>query len=110
MLLTPPALFGRGDGALDSRFAIICWELETLQLPWAPASGYEGIRSKVLKGDRPAFKENTELVRLIKSCWSVEPRHRPIFGTIFRTLKSLENEVHLSALGHYPCRRFQYIL
>ena len=72
-------------------FGIILWEIITEQEPFP---NYTLKKLKSLVGDesyRPALSEcgMKGIEELIKSCWNIEPTHRPSFQLIFSTLSKL---------------------
>ena len=71
-------------------FAIVLWELCTLQVPLSEFEDMEEVERKVAKGNwRPSttWIPSKTLRALIKDCWNRDPQARPEFVLIEKTLR-----------------------
>ncbi len=68
-------------------FAIVAWEIATLQKPWFGYSRRQ-VLERVLGGHRPPLDAAwpADFVRLLRDCWNQDPAKRPEFRTILRRL------------------------
>lgn len=81
--LAPEVLEAKPSGKPVDVYAygIVCWELVTLDLPWADISRLSDIEDAILAGTRPPLPEEgdcpAEFKNMIKACWAGEPKTRP---------------------------------
>mmetsp|Transcript_27874 Transcript_27874/g.67816 ORF Transcript_27874/g.67816 Transcript_27874/m.67816 type:complete len:458 (+) Transcript_27874:282-1655(+) len=76
-------------------FAIVLWELCTLQVPLAEFEDMEEVERRVAKGNwRPSttWIPSKTLRGLIKDCWNRDPKARPDFVSIEKTLAKCCNK------------------
>jgi serine/threonine protein kinase len=101
-LYQAPEVIHRSEGytsAVDVfAFAIILWEMVTEQL--VNMTVYKGMNNFrigefVRSGKRPAFPAsvNPRTMKLIADCWDQNPRSRPPFKEILRTLMDMNYQI-----------------
>ena len=77
-------------------FAILLWEVCTLNIPLADFADIEEVEKKVAKGGwRPsiAWLPSKTIRALLKDCWTRDPKARPDFDSVDKTLhKSCDKE------------------
>ncbi|KAH9260349.1 hypothetical protein BASA81_001519 [Batrachochytrium salamandrivorans] len=78
-------------------FGINLWELCTRRIPW---EGEKDVRKLVVSGQRLALNDTVldqhcppALLDLIELCWHRDPKVRPDFGAICKTLKRISKTV-----------------
>ncbi|KAM0899444.1 hypothetical protein ACQ4PT_021307 [Festuca glaucescens] len=83
-------------------FAVILWELMTLQQPWCNLNPAQVVAAVGFKGRRLEIPKdlNPQVAALIESCWANEPWKRPSFANIMETLRPLINKVAVPQLLH----------
>ncbi|CAM0953185.1 unnamed protein product [Alopecurus aequalis] len=81
-------------------FAVILWELMTLQQPWCNLNPAQVVAAVGFKGRRLEIPKdlNPQVAALIESCWANEPWRRPSFANIMETLRPLINKVPVPQL------------
>ncbi|KAE8817350.1 Serine/threonine-protein kinase CTR1 [Hordeum vulgare] len=81
-------------------FAVILWELMTLQQPWCNLNPAQVVAAVGFKGRRLEIPKdlNPQVAALIESCWINEPWRRPSFANIMETLRPLINKVPVPQL------------
>ncbi|PRP87903.1 putative LRR receptor-like serine/threonine-protein kinase [Planoprotostelium fungivorum] len=69
-------------------FAVVMWEIITVEEPWAGLSGFDAAVGVIQRGDRMRIPETCDyaLADLIQQCWHVDPEQRPDFKNITRAL------------------------
>ncbi|KAJ3675076.1 hypothetical protein LUZ60_004118 [Juncus effusus] len=72
-------------------FAVILWELITLQQPWTNLNPAQVVAAVGFKGRRLDIPTEVDpkVASLIQSCWANEPWRRPSFSSIMEVLKLL---------------------
>jgi serine/threonine protein kinase len=73
-------------------FAIVCWELCTLQIPLARFTNIQQVRQQVSQGNwRPPLSgiPSKTLRQLIQKSWARNPVERPDFGQIIKVLNEV---------------------
>jgi serine/threonine protein kinase len=83
-------------------FAIVLWELCTLQIPLAEFADMEEVERRVAKGNwRPSttWIPSKTLRGLIKDCWNRDPKARPDFVSIEKTLQKCCNKENQGSEG-----------
>ncbi|KAJ1699653.1 hypothetical protein LUZ63_008165 [Rhynchospora breviuscula] len=72
-------------------FAVILWELMTLQQPWSNLNPAQVVAAVGFKGRRLDIPSdvNASVASLIQSCWADESWKRPSFSSIMDSLKPL---------------------
>ncbi|KAL5569551.1 hypothetical protein UlMin_026126 [Ulmus minor] len=72
-------------------FAIILWELMTLQQPWRNLSSMQVVGAVGFKHQRLEIPKNINprIADLIKICWDKDPSRRPSFSYIIEALQHL---------------------
>lgn len=72
-------------------FAVILWELMTLQKPWSNLNPAQVVAAVGFRGRRPEIPSSVDpkVAAIIESCWAKEPWRRPSFATIMESLKPL---------------------
>ncbi|CAN6251751.1 unnamed protein product [Urochloa humidicola] len=72
-------------------FAVILWELMTLQQPWSNLNPAQVVAAVGFKGRRLEIPSSVDpkVAALIESCWVREPWRRPSFASIMEYLKPL---------------------
>jgi serine/threonine protein kinase len=73
-------------------FAMVCYEILTGEVPFSSLGNPGDVKKLVLDGGRPELPRECpkELKRMIKSCWSWDPSHRPCFNDICANLRYLK--------------------
>ena len=81
--------------ALSYSFAIVMWEIVTLQLPFEDYLFNYEVLDAVERGERLALPNDClpELKALIQDCWKGEPRQRPSFRDIENRLTTLHGDM-----------------
>jgi len=77
-------------------FGIILWELFACRKPFENMDAQQYYKKVVHGGERPAISRKfpNDLVKMIRSCWDVDPQKRPAFQRIVSSLtEMLNNEV-----------------
>lgn len=70
-------------------FGIVVWEVLSLELPWAEASGIHDIyRRVVFEKRRPTIPVDApaDLSGMLKACWIEDPGERPTSKQLVRVL------------------------
>ncbi|KQJ99693.1 hypothetical protein BRADI_3g44707v3 [Brachypodium distachyon] len=72
-------------------FAVILWELMTLQQPWSNLNPAQVVAAVGFRGRRPEIPSSVDpkVAAIIESCWAKEPWRRPSFTSIMESLKPL---------------------
>lgn len=72
-------------------FAVILWELMTLQKPWSNLNPAQVVAAVGFSGRRPEIPSSVDpkVASIIESCWANEPWRRPSFASIMESLKPL---------------------
>ncbi|KAG6680341.1 hypothetical protein I3842_13G036600 [Carya illinoinensis] len=86
-------------------FGVILWELVTLQQPWRNLTAPQVVGAVGFKGERLEIPNtvNREVAALIEACWVSEPRKRPSFSQIMKSLQQiLINSKLQRARAHIP--------
>eukprot|EP00698_Gefionella_okellyi_P011806 TRINITY_DN3136_c0_g4_i4.p1 TRINITY_DN3136_c0_g4~~TRINITY_DN3136_c0_g4_i4.p1 ORF type:complete len:572 (+),score=101.65 TRINITY_DN3136_c0_g4_i4:93-1808(+) len=80
-------------------FAIVLWELVTLQAPHPRMQYYELIRRVADEGLRPVIPPTVPSViaQLIKDCWAEDPHARPLFPVILKRLEVIHAAIQKQA-------------
>lgn len=100
----------RGEGTFLSSdvysFAIVLWELCTVQIPYERYTSPDELAQKVaFHHVRPSAKGGVShipsrtLRNLIWACWSSCPADRPTFSEIHNTLLRISNKVRISGIS-----------
>lgn len=73
-------------------FAVLLWQIITLDKPFGKVKSGEELEEKVVRGYRPSLKgvASSQMAQLLKVSWQAEPSHRP-------TLSAIVNELHEEA-------------
>ncbi|GAQ88743.1 Protein kinase superfamily protein [Klebsormidium nitens] len=88
--MAPEVLAGKAyGGAADVySFALVLWELLTLQLPFPDMTGIQAAFAVVAREARPPVPAHCPpgLARLMTACWAGNPRRRPTFDDVLAML------------------------
>ncbi|CAM9643360.1 unnamed protein product [Choristocarpus tenellus] len=69
-------------------FAIVYWEVLTLEVPWRGKRGHAIMHSVCIKNERPQLPPDTpaKIKKIITKCWSKERKKRPTFEEVEKQL------------------------
>ncbi|CAM9187868.1 unnamed protein product, partial [Laminaria digitata] len=86
-------LYSRGSSYASNvySFAIVAWEVLSMDLPWAGENLPLDINRRVVfKGDRPEIPAYApaDITDLLRACWVGPPKKRPTSSEITRRLRS----------------------
>ena len=76
-------------------FAVILWELVTLEVPWRQEKyTSEDIKESVVDGARLVIPVNCpeNVAEVMRMCWKHDPSQRPEFGMLVDCFESLLNK------------------
>jgi len=101
--MAPEVLKGQDYGTSSDiySFAVILWELATLQVPWEDSVHpyqmvhqitEENRRPTLPSSSYPLFEGLRDLNRLIEDCWATDPAKRPISSEVVLRVRKLIEE------------------
>jgi sterile alpha motif and leucine zipper containing kinase AZK len=73
-------------------FAVLCWELATLRLPFANTRFTHELEDRIVEGERLALPTNvpSPIRSLIADCWHHDPLARPSFARICARIEDIQ--------------------
>lgn len=73
-------------------YAILLWEICTLEKPYGNFSSLDQLKSNAVRSHRrPALRNkiaSPRVQKLLKACWDPDPRARPTFSLVLRTVEA----------------------
>ncbi|GMI35026.1 hypothetical protein TrCOL_g9093, partial [Triparma columacea] len=78
-------------------FGVVLWEMATRGVPWSGMTPIQIIK-KMMTGERPAVPVDMhpDYKRLVEMCWDTDPKKRPYFDQIIKSMESLSGGPQIS--------------
>ncbi|KAM6986584.1 mitogen-activated protein kinase kinase kinase 20 isoform 1-T1 [Aplochiton taeniatus] len=79
-------------------YGVVLWEMLTREIPFKGLEGLQVAWLVVEKTERLTIPSScpASFAELMKKCWLVDPKQRPVFKQILSTLESMSNDSQLS--------------
>uniref|UniRef100_A0A7N8YFL7 Sterile alpha motif and leucine zipper containing kinase AZK n=1 Tax=Mastacembelus armatus TaxID=205130 RepID=A0A7N8YFL7_9TELE len=79
-------------------YGVVLWEMLTREIPFKGLEGLQVAWLVVEKNERLTIPSGcpASFSELMRSCWAIEPKERPVFKQILATLESMSNDSQLS--------------